>query len=1084
MKRSTEHLDLETAICRLLYVFCKVRGYKVILGFLSNEPKYLEPILLRLEQTVSAEDGQRPQWQVPYVLLLWLSHLLLTPFDLASISDHRVNEKHHNAETWPSDLPPIASRILSLGLEYLPTSTKAQDAAAMLLVRLVRRPDMQKLGLADSLTSLTLRSLRNDDTKATMTVYQWLGPLTLLSGIASSPELSHLVPDIYRYCQRLPEDSESAITTHAIAKKLVIKTLRDVAILSLRISETRGPLLSFFETASVLEDVLDHLLRSLGDRDTPVRFAVAKAISMIVLELDPAMREEVIQVVLDTFKEDMPRGDSQILDFRTANPLRWHGLTLCLAHALFKRSASPGQLPDIVTALVSALQFEQRTATGSSVGTNVRDAANFGIWSLSRRYTSDELLSVDASIFARQDGDPGHASIIQHLAIELVLSACLDPAGNVRRGSSAALQELIGRHPNQVKQGIALVQTVDYQAVGLRSRAMVDVAARATELDNIYFQPVQNALVEWRGLGSADVPSREGAAMALAKLYEQGEDQASRIVEAILQEARITDGRECELLHGVVTTVAFAFEKASELKYGTQLLDPASNIMQDEFATLLRKLNLEDFSSRLLRSELPSAVAKMLAAYCSFMTELQRAAAAQDMEGLVDFQTIEKLTELLLRRGEETIREAIPPLARSLLALKRACKKPLGCLASQTLTKQVANDGSKSILNGAGRAIALGALAPIYGDGLQGSKVGEIISTLGSLTQVMNVDWRITGVRALQLAIEGPADGEKIDGAVLQRMIDAVHNGLTDYTIDERGDVGSLVRLQAIACTSAIFAKCTGAVKDTLNSEPLRVLHADILRLSLEKLDRVRLAAAQCQDRHLGAETTSSIADIATVSTYHYTAQQFKPLVSDNEEDWKSAAILEGAISAAGISSEQLLQASRAALATTLSRTSDEQLSHLLTSYTTILKASLASSTSPLTTPSLTLLAFLLDMQIPQRLAQPTTPFKWLTLLSAVQKSHHKSNDILKIAAAVAVYRGLAEVQAIRVEVLKKLLGMLRTNPYPRVRVAVAEALFVCVGEETEEARDALKRGDWMADRKGNDGAVKELERLILRVER
>lgn len=54
------------------------------------------------------------------------------------------------------------------------------------------------------------------------------------------------------------------------------------------------------------------------------------------------------------------------------------------------------------------------------------------------------------------------------MAVQLLLSACLDPAGNIRRGSSAALQELIGRHPNQVTEGIAIVQIVDYQAVGLR----------------------------------------------------------------------------------------------------------------------------------------------------------------------------------------------------------------------------------------------------------------------------------------------------------------------------------------------------------------------------------------------------------------------------------------------------------------------------------------------------------------------------------------------------------------------------------------------------------------------------------------
>ena len=174
------------------------------------------------------------------------------------------------------------------------------------------------------------------------------------------------------------EGSTSPVTENAVGKKLCVKIFRNIAILTLRLPSVSDPLLSFLETTSVLEDVIDHLLQSLGDRDTPVRYAAAKAISLIISELEPEMGHEVIQAVLDTFKEDIPRSAVGI-DYQTVNALKWHGLTLTLSHALFKRSASPSQLLDILNALVSALNFEQRTATGSSVGTNVRDAANFGI---------------------------------------------------------------------------------------------------------------------------------------------------------------------------------------------------------------------------------------------------------------------------------------------------------------------------------------------------------------------------------------------------------------------------------------------------------------------------------------------------------------------------------------------------------------------------------------------------------------------------------------------------------------------------------------------------------------------------------
>ena len=83
---ASAHLDLQTALASIIYTLCKVRGAKIIVGFLNNEPRYLEPILTKLEHVTFDQPEDDVDWKVPYVLLLWLSHLLLTPFDLASIS--------------------------------------------------------------------------------------------------------------------------------------------------------------------------------------------------------------------------------------------------------------------------------------------------------------------------------------------------------------------------------------------------------------------------------------------------------------------------------------------------------------------------------------------------------------------------------------------------------------------------------------------------------------------------------------------------------------------------------------------------------------------------------------------------------------------------------------------------------------------------------------------------------------------------------------------------------------------------------------------------------------------------------------
>ncbi|CAK4030394.1 Tubulin-specific chaperone D [Lecanosticta acicola] len=1039
---SSKNTDIETGVCCILYNLCKVRGAKVIVGFLNNEPRYLEPILATLERTILAAETSQPNWRVPYLLLLWLSHLLLTPFDLSSISNRAVpfDSQHAHAPILQS-LPPLTARVLRVGLHYLPSPTKAQDAAAAMLVRLVIRPDVQKLNLANTLVKQTLPVLAsNSDLQTT---YDVLGSLRFVAGVASSAELCHLVPEIYTSCRKaFDEDDSSSLSSNAVTKKIVVKVFRNVAILSLRSAATEGPLLSFLQTTDVLESVIDYLLRSLADKDTPVRYAAAKAISSIVLELESEMSHQVIQAILDTFKEDIPRFATTV-DLATANPLKWHGLTLALAHCLFKRSASVYQLPDILDALISALQFQQRTATGSTLGTNVRDAANFGIWSLARRYTTAELLPVKANDLHASVRISANVSIIQHLATQLILTACLDPAGNIRRGASAALQELVGRHPDQVHAGIALVQIVDYQAVSLRSRAMIEVANDAATLGSVYSQAILDGLFEWRGLGAADVLSRESAATSVSRLSaSQSHLSGEAVLEKLSAAVQACPMHEVEAFHGLSLTAAYLLRDTRPSSLSSAKVLP----FLEMFKTV--QASLKDFSPRILRAELPASLATFLAELCRISAKAVQSNAlgddsAQDLP-LADFDAI---TERLLWRKEESITKEIPNLARSLLNVKRQTASSLGCIGTQNLSNKVAADGSKSTLHGVGRAIALGALISSYEEqDLSSEEVKGPISSLTGLMNAMNVDWRIVGAKALQLVVEGSSASDTVDAESAGAICEAIHCGLNDYTIDERGDVGSLVRLKSITCAWKIFEAQCFQHHDAKLSE----LKADIYRLSLEKLDRVRLLAALCRRECLGLD--HSVTDTAGISSSGYFRAALLPLTT-NPESWIQKSLLEGCISCAGVAGETVLQVSRQILTNYLSLASLEHLHDQMTIYTAILNEQLTAT--PNTQPALELLAFLLDMHILQRLSGSN--FKFRNLLSAVQKAHHKSNDIPKILAAVHVYIGLADVPSIRVEVLKKLFAMLKTNPYPRVRIAVAEALWAVTREEQLKACDWTK---------------------------
>ena len=81
------------------------------------------------------------------------------------------------------------------------------------------------------------------------------------------------------------------------------------------------------------------------------------------------------------------------------------------------------------------------------------------------------------------------------------------------------------------------------------------------------------------------------------------------------------------------------------------------------------------------------------------------------------------------------------------------------------------------------------------------------------------------------------------------KIVNALSAALDDYTADQRGDVGSLVRVQAIDALGTAWKN------DLLGrEEDKRRLLASDCRLAAEKLDKVRFRAWNCIQEILGRE--------------------------------------------------------------------------------------------------------------------------------------------------------------------------------------------------------------------------------------
>jgi tubulin-specific chaperone D len=72
---------------------------------------------------------------------------------------------------------------------------------------------------------------------------------------------------------------------------------------------------------------------------------------------------------------------------------------------------------------------------------------------------------------------------------------------------------------------------------------------------------------------------------------------------------------------------------------------------------------------------------------------------------------------------------------------------------------------------------------------------------------------------------------------LVNRFWTALTNCLDDYTVDSRGDVGSWIRIAACSSLVPIF-------QNSRNVD-IRLTIAKLLRLSVEKMDRVRTAAGE-----------------------------------------------------------------------------------------------------------------------------------------------------------------------------------------------------------------------------------------------
>ncbi|CAK9217775.1 unnamed protein product [Sphagnum troendelagicum] len=816
-------------LCRIVHTLITVCGYKTVVKFFPHQASDLEPTVALLEQchrevTVGSilKEESTGDWETKCTLLLWLSILVLIPFDMASVDTAMVEPRASNAGGEEEQTPPLVQRMVKLCTEHLSNPGPTREMTGVLLSRLLTRPDMQ--GTLKGFMAWTRQALATtqDGMMGVFLVPGIIGALAGIFKVGGRDMLLNVAPMAWQGAHDLA--GSQAANRSPLLRKLLVKLIQRIGVMYLppRIASWRymnlesvsgnmqlplGDTLPRTEAASisedlpaeklwsigsarvgietqdedvevpdVMEEVIEQLLSGLRDKDTVVRWSAAKGVGRVTARLSLAFADDVVASVLELFRPT--EGDGA-----------WHGGCLALAELARRGLLLPERLPTVVPVIVQALHYDVRRGP-HSVGSHVRDAAAYVCWAFVRAYSSSLMIP--------------HLKI---LAPALLTTACYDREVNCRRAAAAAFQEGVGRQGDFL-HGIDIVNAADYFSLGTRSNAYRSVAVFIAQYEEYRLPLIQDLLTtkicHW------DRSLRELSAEALAALVKY--DAAyfeTTVMGMVLPSTLSTD---LSLRHGATLASAEVIRALYEHKY------PLTPEREKAVAGMVPAIE----KARLYRGK---------------GGEIMRSAVSRLIEytALVEIHLSSKIQKILHDSLDENLKHPNAEIqACAVAALQRFVRSYLlpanAATVARTTAKYITmlkSDPNPAARRGA--ALAFSALpyellAPLWKD---------VVDALCAATlpeerlEDQDAETRVNAVRGLSAVCEILFNGSvetlpslhkdtdtltSLASVVRRQVMDTLFNALDDYAIDNRGDVGSWVREAAMEglkmCTFLLCLSC------------------------------------------------------------------------------------------------------------------------------------------------------------------------------------------------------------------------------------------------------------------------------------
>ncbi|KAM3740428.1 hypothetical protein ACB098_08G098000 [Castanea mollissima] len=870
---------------QLLEPYLEICGYKAVIKFFPHQVSDLELAVSLLEKCHNTNSGtslrqeSTGEMEAKCVILLWLSILVLVPFDISTVDTSIAN----NSNLGELEPAPLVLRIIGFSKDYLSTAGPMRTIAGLLLSKLLTRPDMPKVFMSFTEWTHEVLSSVTDDV---LNHFRVLGAVEALASIFKAGGrklLLDVIPMVWKDTSVLIKSS--AATQSPLLRKYLVKLTQRIGLtclphqspswryvgrassfgknISLPASRkndqcSHGPDVDSsnskessgyiqdedMDVPDIVEEIIEMLLSGLKDTDTVVRWSAAKGIGRITSRLTSVLSEEVLSFVLVLFSPG--EGDGS-----------WHGGCLALAELARRGLLLPISLPKVVPVVVKALHYDIRRGP-HSVGSHVRDAAAYVCWAFGCAYYHEDM-----------------KTILEQLAPHLLTVACYDREVNCRRAAAAAFQENVGRQGNY-PHGIDIVNTADYFSLSSRVNSYLHVSVCIAQYEG-YLYPfvdelLDNKICHWeKGL-------RELAAEALSALVKYDPEYfADSVVEKIVP---CTLSSDLCMRHGATLAAGELVLALHQCGY------VLSSDKQHRIAGVVPAIE----KARLYRGK---------------GGEIMRAAVSRFIECISSshLSLPEKINRTLLDTLNENLRHPNSQIQNAAInALKQffgaymvaAATGGTGDISSKYL--QLLTDPNVAIRRGS--SLALGVL-PYE---LLAKRWRDVLLKLCSATAIednpddRDAEARVNAVKGLISACETLTQARE-DSNIHSREDDlslflliknevmmSLFKALDDYSVDNRGDVGSWVREAAMyGLEKCIYILCkrdsigsarksdevessvselpdcdsvkTNQMDSLFDANLASIIVGGVCEQAVEKMDKLREAAAKVLQRILYNKT-------------------------------------------------------------------------------------------------------------------------------------------------------------------------------------------------------------------------------------